>query len=473
MSTDAELLRRYVQQGAQDAFAELVRRHVDLAYAAAVRRTNGNRVLAEDATQQAFIALARHAPRLTEHPTLAGWLYVAARHAAGSAMRGEKARQVREQETHAMQSSHESEPNWQELRPELDQVIEQLDPRERDVIVLRFFENRRFSDIGSMLSVSEDAARMRVERALEKLRALLSRRGITSTAAALGTALASQPALAAPSGLAASATAAAFAATPGAPAIAGVSIFMSTTKAVLTFVAVLAIGTAAFLVVQHRTNAGLQGNGGRLAAPVSGTNPVLAAQTDPGWRKSLAADSAALSLPAQPHAPTADASDAATAGPWFRGMVRIDDWKDRGTDTPAAAFETYVWAGDHVDIEARAKALGFGTLKSEVDAFYARLSPEVRARYDSPEKLWAALMAAAPQAAKITAFQVLAQTPNPVADGTTVTLRVRTQNERGFTYEGDVLLERSDSGWRRSLPANLVTPLFDLFSSAKPPTAGR
>jgi hypothetical protein len=118
-------------------------------------------------------------------------------------------------------------------------------------------------------------------------------------------------------------------------------------------------------------------------------------------------------------------------------------------------------------VEARARALGFGALKPTVDEFYARLSPEIRARYDSPEKLWAVLLAGSPQAARVTAFELVAQKPGPAGDANALVLHVRTQKEGGVIEQGDMAFERSGDGWRRTLPTNLITPIFDLFPSAK------
>ena len=64
--------------------------------------------------------------------------------------------------------------------------MQKLAERDRMALLCRFFEGRSYAQIAAGLSLTEDAARMRVERALEKLRALLARRGLTSTRAALG-----------------------------------------------------------------------------------------------------------------------------------------------------------------------------------------------------------------------------------------------------------------------------------------------
>lgn len=220
MIDDAELLRRYAEEGSEDAFAELVRRHIGLAYAAALRHVDGDTHLAQDAVQVVFTLLARRAASLTSHPMLAGWLFVSTRHAAAKLSRTERRRQLRQQKAYAMEEPADSDSasvDWERLRPVLDEVIYQLKDVDREAILLRFFEQRPFEEIGRALQLSEEAARKRVDRALDKLRELLAARHVTSTSAALGLVLAAQPGIAMPAGLAAtvSSTALASAASAG------------------------------------------------------------------------------------------------------------------------------------------------------------------------------------------------------------------------------------------------------------------
>ena len=205
MNDDAELLRRYAEEGSQSAFTELVRRHVDLVYAAAMRRTGGDPHRASDVAQQVFTTLARDARRLSQHTLLPAWLHTATRNAAINLMISEKRRRTREAEALSFDDKSvagRSSPNWDQLRPVLDAAIDELPEMDRTVVVLRFLEHRPFADIGAALQVSEEAARMRTDRAMEKLRSALARRGITSTAAALGAVVFAQPVLSAPTGLA-------------------------------------------------------------------------------------------------------------------------------------------------------------------------------------------------------------------------------------------------------------------------------
>lgn len=205
MPTDNELLRDYSRTGSQAAFAELVRRHVDFLYATALRVVNGDHHLAEDVTQATFAQFARQAGRLETHPVLRGWLHTTAYHLAVRAVRTERRRIAREEQVATMnEDCMDSGPDWTMLRPVLDETLQELAEADRESILLRYGGGKRFAELGAQLGVGENAARMRVERALDRLRGLLARRGITSPVAALGLVLEQQAAaVAAPAGLAA------------------------------------------------------------------------------------------------------------------------------------------------------------------------------------------------------------------------------------------------------------------------------
>src|SRR5262245_45976052 len=98
MSTDLDLLRSYAEENSESAFTELVRRHIDLVYSAALRESNGDSSLAEDITQAVFVELARKAQRLVRHPALAGWLYTCVRQMTANVRRADVRRQRREWE---------------------------------------------------------------------------------------------------------------------------------------------------------------------------------------------------------------------------------------------------------------------------------------------------------------------------------------------------------------------------------------
>src|SRR5258706_6687293 len=203
MNHDNELLGRFADEGSQEAFAELVRLKVDLVFAAALRQTGGDAHLAQDVTRGVFTARAGGASSLARHAVITGWLFTTTRYLAISAMRQQCRWQRREQEANAMNvSTANSDPTWEQLRPVIDEALHELDARDRDALLLRFFEGCTLAEVGTAIGLAENSARMRVERALGKLRGRLEKHGITSTAAALSTALAAQPPVAAPAGLA-------------------------------------------------------------------------------------------------------------------------------------------------------------------------------------------------------------------------------------------------------------------------------
>ncbi len=256
-TADHELLRRYAEHGAEDAFTKLVQRHLNLVWAAA-RRITGNADLARDVAQTVFTDLARKAGTLPRETVLAGWLYRAACLAAAKQVRGEARRVLREQ--HAMATlapavtdSADSRAA-EELQPVLDAALAELSETDRDAVVLRFLAGRSLAEVGTALGTGEDAAQKRVSRALEKLREAFRRRGVNVggvnvgggvMAAALGLAGAE----AAPPGVAAGIGAAALAA-PGTAGGTGATLLLMKTKLTLGIVGGAAV-IAALTWQQH------------------------------------------------------------------------------------------------------------------------------------------------------------------------------------------------------------------------------
>ncbi len=269
MTDDAELLRRYADEKSEQAFAELVRRHLGLVYHAALRQCGGDAHRAQDVAQAVFTDVARKARSLARRPALAGWLHTSTRYAAAQAVRGEVRRQRREQEAHAMNEilakangEDAAAAEWERMRPVIDEALHGLSERDREAVLARFFEGRAFAEIGARLRMSEDAARMRVERALDKLRGELGRRGVNSTAAALALALGGHAVVAAPAGLAATVTGAALAGggvvAAGAAAGGAWMTFMTMIKLQLGISSALAVAGATGWVLQAQNNGELR-----------------------------------------------------------------------------------------------------------------------------------------------------------------------------------------------------------------------
>lgn len=232
-ASDAELLRRYARNSDETAFAAVVQRHVDLVYSAALRQLGGDRPQAEEVTQAVFTELARQAVRLQTHPALSGWLHTTTGRMARTVLRSERRRRQRELASLAMEPSTESTDHhhdasgWREMASVLDESLHELKECDRTAVVLRFFESRPFAEIGQALGMSANAARMRVDRALDRLRDRLLRRGIDSTSAALAAAMAAHAVQAAPAGLSATIAGASTAAAAGA-AVASASSLITT-----------------------------------------------------------------------------------------------------------------------------------------------------------------------------------------------------------------------------------------------------
>jgi len=198
---DLELLARYTRQNAEDAFAEIVRRHVDLVYSAALRQVRSPQ-LAEEIVQSAFLKLARHARELAPNTVVAAWLYEVTRRAAIDVVRREARRQLREQIACEMNSMNALSADWPQIEPLLDEAMHSLDETDRTAVLLRYFENKSLREVGQTLGTSDDAAQKRVSRAVERLREFFAKRGVTVGASGLAIVISANAVQAAPMELA-------------------------------------------------------------------------------------------------------------------------------------------------------------------------------------------------------------------------------------------------------------------------------
>src|SRR6476620_4027977 len=191
MTDSQSLLVDYAKSGSEAAFHELVRLYIDLVYSTAVRLVGNDADLAKDVAQTVFIDLARKAGSLPSDVMLGGWLHRHTVFVASTLMRGARRRHARERQAAEMNAIQDHTPdNLAQIAPILDEAIDQLAAEDRQAILLRFFEQREFRSVGELLGSTEEAARKRVARSLEKLQLLLKRRGVSLSVAALGSALA-------------------------------------------------------------------------------------------------------------------------------------------------------------------------------------------------------------------------------------------------------------------------------------------
>ena len=198
--TDMELLARYTRQHAEDAFAELVRRHLGLVYSAALRQVRSPQ-LAEEVTQSVFIDLARSAAKLKPDTILTAWLYQVTRRTAIDVVRREASRQLREQIATEMNAMNATAADWTHIEPLLDEAMHALDDTDRAAVLLRYFENKSLREVGATLGTSENAAQKRLARAVEHLREFFTKRGVTVGASGLVVVISANAVQAAPAGL--------------------------------------------------------------------------------------------------------------------------------------------------------------------------------------------------------------------------------------------------------------------------------
>jgi RNA polymerase sigma factor (sigma-70 family) len=260
MIDDLELVRQYAHSKSEEAFATLVHRHVNLVYSVALRQVHDMH-LAEEITQTVFVILARKAGSLGPKIVVPGWLCRTARYAAIRALTMQHRRLQREHTAYMQSPSNEGESDaWMHIEPLLDAAMAQLPEKDYNAVVLRFFKDRSFKEVSVALGTTEAGAKMRVNRALEKLRVFFINRGLTFSVAVIATSLTANSIQAAPPGLVATSIAAA----KGIAVTASTSTLIKTTLEIMTWtklktatvfalIAIAAAGTAT-VTIQHVRN---------------------------------------------------------------------------------------------------------------------------------------------------------------------------------------------------------------------------
>ena len=386
---DSALLRQFAENASEEAFAMLVTRHVNLVYSVALRLV-GNPHQAEEITQAVFIILARKAAQLREAKALASWLFQTTRLTANNFIRSESRRRRREQEAQVQSAMNEPESAvWARIAPMLDTAVGALREKDRQAIVLRFYEGKNLREVGRILGASEGAAEKRVSRALERLRRFFAKRGIASTTATIAGAISANSVQAAPAALAKSVTAAAI--TKGA-AVGSTLIHMKGTLKTMAWTKIktavvagaailLAVGTTAVII--HHPN----------PAP-PGPQPIPSSQTE---------------------FPKAS-------------------WRFAGHAEPEAAFESTFWAMSQGDAKA----------------YLATLAPDGGLFKEASGKPADQIIAANRQTvAELTGYRIVDKTivsPNRVI----LTFLPETGTPQGPNRTGKLVIVRMDGEWKVS-----------------------
>jgi len=465
MMEDAELLRCYVEECSEKAFAELVERHLKWVYPLALRLVGGDRHLAQDVAQSVFTDLAIKARGLTRHRILAGWLYTSTRYAAAQLVRSERRRVARDQLAYEMteMSTPDHPKEGESIAPVVDEVLPLLKPRDREALLLRFFEGKTFAELGATLSLSADAARMRVERALEKTQALLLKRGVTSTATALAGVLGTHSSWAAPAGWAAAISSTALATAAAATSASSVSAiaFMTLSKTKFIILTTLLAGGAATLVIQHHTNQELRrelsvAQARPVPDPAAVSRPIAVDTPASAVNKPTpsSGEVGSRAVPVRENPPSEPETGTNPGSEGVASQLRpIETLVDAGQGSPRAAFETQLWAAHGGDVEREAKTLVLGPkARAKMEALMPTLPASLRSEYTTPEQVMAYVLAGSPR--PISAVQVLSETRQ---DADTVILHAAWRHEGSAeVITNDVRFQRSPDGWRLVIPPSLV-----------------
>lgn len=458
MTSDTQLLEAYATSGSEPAFTELVNRHVDLVYSAALRVVAGDSHLAEDVTQTVFAELARKARLWPREAGLAGWLYRCAWFTAAKAVRTESRRRAREQ-TAVEMTTHDdpSEARWSQIAPALDEAMNRLRSTDREAILLRYFKGQELRAVGAALGLSEGAAQKKVSRAVDKLRTHLGRRGVTLSAGTLSTFLLTEATKAAPAGLSLSITAASLsaAATAGTGAAVSLLEIMTTTKikaAVAGAVLVAGIGTS--LVLQQQTLKETRGENRALQEQVLEIDQLRAEnerltrlQIPADEQERFRAERAELErLRAQMAAAPTDPAPSLEGGSGaFRAATEL---VDAGMATPEATIETLLWAALHEENDRAMDILDLDRMRTAMLDYMKETDPD--AVLGDEMTMSGFTLMTPEQRAEFVAFQVMNQqfhAPDHVEIEAAMSLasgRVETQR---------LILRRTGEEWKLDLLA--------------------
>jgi RNA polymerase sigma factor (sigma-70 family) len=358
MSDDIQLLREYAESGSESAFSKIVSRHINLVYSVALRQVR-NTHLAEEIAQAVFIILARKAKSMSANIVLSGWLCRAARHVSADTLKIQRRRQIREQEAHMQSMLNENEPEtWIHIAPILDDALGSLGQTDHDAVVLRYFEGKDLREVGAVLGMKEDAARMRVNRGLEKLRKFFSRKGVTLSAGAIAASVAANSIQAAPAGLSATALNA---------ALSGGGL---TTATIVAATKAIAMTTAQKLIVTV-TVAALAGAGIYEARQVARLNrQVRALQQQQG------------PLAAQVQQLTQERDDAANK--LTAALDENEKWRREATEVPKLRGDVTQASRELADLKAQAGRRE--PVEDEADAWGKRAASIKQWFRDNPDK---------------------------------------------------------------------------------------
>ncbi len=462
--SDAHLLLEYAENGSEAAFTEIVARYTDLVYSSAMRQV-GSPDLARDVAQSVFSDLARKAGSLArkmiESDRLMGWLYRSTRYEVLPILRSERRRLTRERLVmRDLNSTSEPLPDWDRIRPLLDEAMASLGDPDRDALLLRYFENEDLRSVGVALGISDDAAQKRVKRALEKLQIYLVRRGVTTTAAAVSTVLSANAVRMAPAGLAATLASASLAgAKIGTVSTLTLLKFMTMTKAKLAVTsAILAAGIATPIILQQKTNAklrlelnGLRQQTQELAKFRDENQRLVRLKAEGDAREQNLAQTIrelqTLQSAPKPNPAVLDGTKSEGANETPNSpLVPMASWANVGFGTWGETIQSYFWATSKRDSNAFANAVLWDPAgRARLERLLAAAPDSVRQRFTSVDEILYDWWFNDQATSSFAAYRLVSSK----VYGDNVSAIVELQDKHnGPSRSIDLLLHRDNDGWR-------------------------
>lgn len=194
---DWKVLQEYIENGSEEAFGKIVSRYINAVFSTCLREVN-DRQIAEDAVVTVFLLLARKANTFKPDIVLSGWLFNTARFVSRNAIRDERRRRNREQKVVDYLNIKNTDTDWDTVNPLLNDAFTALNENDRNAVLLRFYEDLSLAEVGVQLGISENTARMRLSRAIDKMRKFYHQNGVSISSLTLSALIASKVVEAAP-----------------------------------------------------------------------------------------------------------------------------------------------------------------------------------------------------------------------------------------------------------------------------------
>lgn len=177
VSIDDYILIRRIQNGDPEAFETLVRKHYQNIYQFCVRRCSGDTALAADLTQDTFLKLIEHIQQYRLTGRFVNFLLTIAVNTCNNHFK-KKSTDIVDMDTLSAVPSNlniSEEVLRQEDAKIIQQAIDRLPDMQKEVVILRFYHDRKLKEIAAITGVSLPTAKSRLKQGLDKLKRYLDK----------------------------------------------------------------------------------------------------------------------------------------------------------------------------------------------------------------------------------------------------------------------------------------------------------